>query len=204
MTVKETIIDLSDDHYNNNYTIDKAIYTNDESSMEVVATPVIEDLYYPCQEAIVQAPGAPELPSACPTGPKYSGDTINLQASPSGAVGPYHVRFWRMPAPGGSMSYGEIGTVSTISEGSSTSTSFTLYDTDLVAASGKLDAGFPDTDALGNIISLPDDSSSPLGVGKIRVATTVYDSCPTGAKSCISTCDITLGCVAPTCNFTVL
>jgi hypothetical protein len=190
MTIKETIIDLSDNYYDNN-----------ESSIE--GAPVIESLYYPCQEAIVQAPGAPELPGGCPEGLKYSGDTIGLQASPNDGIGPYHVRFWRLPAAGGSMSYGEIGSVRLVSEGSSTSTSFTLYDTDLVAASGKTNAGFPDTDVLGNITA-PNDSTAPLGIGKIRVATTVYDSCPISAKSCISTCDIALGCVAPTCNFTVM
>ena len=139
----------------------------------------------------------------CPTSPRYSGDSINLQASPSGAIGPYYVRFWRMPDVTYSMTYGEIGTVRTVSEGSSTSTSFTLFDADLVAASGNTTAGIPTTGPTGAIID-PYGGTAQLTAGKIRVATTVYDSCPTGAQSCISYCDVTLGCVAPTCNFTVI
>ena len=47
---------------------------------------------------------------------KYSGQSINLQASPDGAIGPYHVRFFRMPASGAvnALSYGEIGGARTV------------------------------------------------------------------------------------------
>jgi hypothetical protein len=188
MTIFNTIIDLSD-------------LSDNEYDPTIES---IESLTVDCGSATVEsAYGAPEAPlGGCAT-TKYSGQSINLQASPDGAVGPYHVRFWRMPASGGSMSYGEIDTVRYVSEGSSTSTSFTLYDTDLVAASGKTDAGIPSTGATG-AITAPNDSTAPLGIGKIRVATTVYDSCPVEAQSCISYCDVSLGCVAPTCNFTVI
>ncbi len=142
------------------------------------------------------------LADTCVTTTKSSGDAITLAASPSGAIGPYYVRFWRMPASGGAMSFGEIGGVRTVNEGSSTSTSFTLYDTDLVAAAGTT-AGTPtySSTTLGEIYD--PGTGNNLAAGKIRVATTVYDSCPTGGQSCIAWCDINLGCIAPTCNFTV-
>ncbi len=142
------------------------------------------------------------LADSCVTTTKSSGDTITLAASPSGAIGPYHVRFFRMPNASYAMSYGEIGSVRTITEGSSTSTNFSLSDSDLVAASGNTTAGTPVTGATGAITD-PNDSGAPIAAGYIRVATTVYDSCPTGAQSCVSYCDVALGCVAPTCNFTV-
>lgn len=191
MAVSNIVIDLSDNSYDKYYT------ENLENS--------IYDLGVTCGTVDIQAsPGAPQAPIGCGA-TKNSGESINLAAAPNGAIGPYHVRFFRMPASGGSMSFGEIGSVRNVSEGSSTSTSFTLYDTDLVAASGKTNAGTPEfsTVTLGNIID-PLDITAPLATGKIRVATTIYDSCPTGGQSCISYCDVTLGCVAPTCNFTVI
>jgi hypothetical protein len=147
------------------------------------------------------------LADTCVTSTKSSGDTITMSASPNGAVGPYYVRFWRMPATGATnaLSWSELGTTRTVTEGSTTSTSFTLYDTDLVAASGNGTAGTPVCSAttLGLLVD-PGLSGAPLDTGRIRVATTVYDSCPTGGQCCLSWCDISLGCVAPTCNFTVI
>ncbi len=182
MTIYDTIIDLS------NYA--------DQS---------IESLTVDCASVdVIAAYGAPESPIGCAS-TKYSGDSINLEAAPSGAVGPYHVRFWRMPNSSYTMAYGEIGSVRTITEGSSTSTSFSLSDSDLVAASGNSTAGTPtfSSTTLGEIVD-PFGSTAPLAAGYIRVATTVYDSCPVGAMSCISYCDVALGCVSPTCNFTVI
>jgi hypothetical protein len=140
--------------------------------------------------------------ATCFGGTKASGEAITLAATPSGAIGPYHIRFWRMPATGGAHSYGELGTVQTVSEFSSASTSFTLYDTDLVAASG-VTAGTPtySSTTLGAVYD--PGTGNDVANGNIRVATTVYDSCPTGNRSCISWCDVALGCIAPTCNFTV-
>ena len=202
MTVKDIVIDLSK-YSNDDYQLE-----NLENSMylEDSYEPTVESLYTPCGSAVVQASyGAPQAPTeACPS-VKYSGESINLASAPNGAIGPYHVRFFRMPASGAinALSYGEIGYARYVNEGSSTSTSFTLYDTDFVAASGNSTAGTPETNGTGDIIDVH-GSTAPLSIGKIRVATTVYDSCPTGSKSCISYCDITLGCVSPTCNFTVL
>lgn len=160
----------------------------------------IEDLTVPCSSVDVQyASGAPQSPIGCAS-TKYSGDSINLSASPNGAVGPYYVRFWRKSSPG---TYSEIGSVRTVTEGSSTSTSILLGDSDLVAATGDSTAGQPSTDSTG-IITDPENSTATFGAGVIRVATTIYDSCPIGAQSCTSYCDVSLGCIAPTCNFTVL
>lgn len=202
MTVSELIIDLSN-HSFHDHNNDMYIDTYD-TNHKYETNPTIEDLTVtPCPTVTVQAPGAPEMPEGGCGSTKYSGDSINLEASPNGAIGPYHVRFWRMPNVSNIMTYGEIGSVRTVSEGSSTSTNFTLYDTDLVAASGNTTAGIPTTDSTGSITD-PLDSSDPLAIGKIRVATTIYDSCPTGGQSCLSYCDVSLGCVAPTCNFTVM
>jgi hypothetical protein len=133
------------------------------------------------------------------TDTKSSGDTITLAATPSGAIGPYHVRFFRKSAPG---AYTELGTVRTIAEFDSTSTTISLVDADFTGAVGNDTAGVPTTDATGAITD-PGDGSAALGAGKIRVATTTYDSCPTGAQSCVEYCDVNLACVAPTCNFVV-
>lgn len=142
------------------------------------------------------------LAPTCTTTTKASGDDINLEAAPSGAVGPYYVRFWRKPNVTGAMAYGELGTVRTVAEGSTTGTSFALYDTDLVAASGDTTADTPTTNGTGAITE-PGTGGAPLAVGKIRVATTTFDSCPTGAQSCVEYCDVNLACIPPTCNFVV-
>jgi hypothetical protein len=138
----------------------------------------------------------------CPTSPRYSGNSINLQASPNGAIGPYYVRFWRKPTSAGSMTWQELGTTRSVSEGSSTSTSFTLYDLDVASAIGHSGALTPDSNIAGTISE--SGAAAALAVGKIRVATTIYDSCPITPQVCLSYCDVTLGCVAPTCNFTVI
>lgn len=135
----------------------------------------------------------------CFGGTKSSGDDVTLTASPNGAVGPYYVRFWRKSAPG---AYTELGSVRTVSEGSSTSTTITLTDADLTGAVGDGTAGDPTTGSTGTITD-PEDSGATFGAGVLRVATTTYDSCPTGAMSCVEYCDVSLACVAPTCNFVV-
>ncbi len=179
MTVSEMIIDLSQDVYN------------------------IENLTVACQDVTVEsAPGAPEHPSSC--GPvKYSGNSINLEAAPNDGIAPYHVRFWRKPTSSGIMSWQEVGTVRTVSvDGGTTSDSFTLYDLDISSAIGHSGALTPTSDTAGNISE--SGATASLDAGKIRVAMTLYDSCPTEPQICLSYCDVTLGCVAPTCNFTVI
>lgn len=182
MTVSEMIIDLSED----------------------IIEPRIGHLSTSCQDVTVEsAPGAPQAPiGGCAT-TKYSGNSINLQASPDSAIAPYHVRFWRKPTSTGAMAWEELGTTRTVYvDGGMTSTSFTLYDLDVASAVGDTGALTPDSDTAGNITE--SGTIATLAIGKIRVATTVYDSCPTVPQVCLSYCDITLGCVAPTCNFTVI
>jgi hypothetical protein len=100
MTIRNIVIDLS--NYNNDdYPLE---YLENYTYVDNNSVPIIESLI-PCGSVSVQSSyGAPQAPLGCgPT--KYSGNSINLQASPNGAVGPYYVRFWRMPAVSGAMSY---------------------------------------------------------------------------------------------------
>jgi hypothetical protein len=140
---------------------------------------------------------------SCFEGMKSSGDDVTLKASPDGAVGPYFVRFWRKSAPG---AYAEIGGGPiTVNEGSNTSYTFELTDSDLTGAVGDATAGAPivdDEPSTGEITD-PENSNATFGAGILRVATTTYDSCPTGARGCVEYCDVSLACVAPTCNFVV-
>lgn len=193
MTVKDIVIDLSE-------------YSDDGYSTENLEDYTYESIesLIPCGSVSVEsAYGAPELPiGGCAT-TKYSGYSINLQSSPDDAVAPYFVRFWRKPTSAGVMAWQEIGSVRTVfTDGGTVSDSFTLYDLDVASAIGQIGALTPGTDTAGNITE--SGATASLAVGKIRVATTVYDSCPTTPKVCLSYCDVTLGCFAPTCNFTVL
>ena len=138
----------------------------------------------------------------CGGSPKAESDTVTLTATPADGTGPYHVRFWRKPNAAGAMTYGELGVARTVSEGSTTSTSFTIFDTDFVAAVGDGTADTPTTDTTGAITD-PATSGAALATGSIRVATTIYDSCPTTPGTCVDWCDVVLSCVPPTCNFVV-
>lgn len=142
------------------------------------------------------------LSDSCSTATKASGQTITLQAAPNSAVAPYHVRFWRKPTSGGTMSWQEVGTVRTVTvDGGTTSDSFTLYDLDVASALGDSTAGVLTSSTSGAISETT--AAFTLSVGKIRVATTVFDSCPVTPMTCVTSCDVNLACVAPTCNFTV-
>lgn len=203
MTVSEVIIDLSEygypEHsYDSNIIVGPG-YIEDMTYIGDIV-PEIESLTVsPCPVVIVQAPGAPEPPTGCTSTVKYEGNTIALQATPRNGTGPYYVRFWRKSASG---PYTELGTVRTVVEDTATTYNIVLTDSDIVGAVGDSTAGAP-TIGAGGYITDPEDSSAPFTAGKIRVAVTMYDSCPTTPKTCISYCDVSLGCLAPVCNFTV-
>ena len=145
--------------------------------------------------------GIYSMADSCRTAPYSEGSTVSLVAGPLGGTGPYNVRFWRKPNASGGMTYSELGTTQTCAEGATVGTSFVLYDTDFVAASGQSTATIPITSTSGAISE--GSTTVSLAAGKIRVATTIYDSCPTTPQTCVTYCDINLVCAAPTCNFVV-
>jgi hypothetical protein len=198
MTVKDMIIDLSKYSDDDHSVEDLENYTYIDNN----SVPTIESLIE-CGSVDVQAAyGAPQAPVSCGA-TKYSGNTINLQSTPDSGIGPYTVRFWKK-AGGTGGTYSLVGTPHyPVTEGNAVTESFVLNDFDVSSATGDTTAGDPTSDDVGIIID-PFGGGKPLAVAKIRVATTVADSCPIGPKICISYCDVTLGCVAPTCNFTVL
>lgn len=143
--------------------------------------------------------GIRSMAPTCVTTTKASGQSVTLAATPSGAIGPYSVRFWRKSAPG---AYTELGSVRIVAEGGSTSTVIALVDADVSGAIGDGTAGVPTTGSTGTITD-PEDTSLALSAGKIRVATTTFDSCSPTPQSCIEYCDVNLACIPPTCNFVV-
>ena len=156
----------------------------------------------------------------CAAGLKGSGPgdaPVNLVASPNGGVGPYTVNFYIKRNTelyflmGNGLGTPALGTVTgtnsqTVAEGSSTTTyTYKLIDSDVVAATGDDAAGIPTTDTTGAVTD-PADTTAALAAGQIRFATTTVDSCVVGAggpKYCIEWCDVTISCAAPTCNFVV-
>lgn len=112
----------------------------------------------------------------CPIAPKYSGDTVTLNATPKDGIGPYNVVFKKgiyiidpsrlesLPNP-----------VTGVAENTLITRVFTLDDVDVASATG----------------------------GTIDFSVYIEDSCPTGPMTCTKTCTITIGCIAPVCNFTV-
>jgi hypothetical protein len=197
MTEKDIVIDLS--KYSDDYQLENL---ENYTYMEDNSEPIIESLI-PCGSVDVEAAyGAPQQPVGCGS-TKYSGNTINLQATPNGGIGPYRVRFWKK-AGGTGGTFSLVGTTHyPVTEGDAVTESFVLNDFDVSSATGDTTAGDPTSDDVG-IIADPFGGGASLAAAKIRVATTVADSCPIEPKICISYCDVTLGCVAPTCNFTVL
>lgn len=197
MTTRDIVIDLSK-YSEEDYSVENLEnYTYNNNSLASIESLIT------CGSVDVQAAyGAPQQPIGCGS-TKYSGNTINLQATPNDGVGPYVVRFWKK-AGGTGGTYSLVGsTHSPVTEGNAVTESFVLNDFDVSSATGDTTAGAPTSDNVGIIIE-PFGGGASLAPAKIRVATTVADSCPIGPKICISYCDVTLGCVAPTCNFTVL
>lgn len=138
----------------------------------------------------------------CSTATKASGDVITLAAAPNGGIGPYTVRFWRKAGGTGGV-YSLVGTTKTsVTEATTVTETITLNDFDVSSATGDTTAGAPTVSTSGTITD-PFGGTATLSSGKIRVATTTTDLCPTGIQTCVEYCDVNLACVAPTCNFVV-
>lgn len=116
----------------------------------------------------------------CPITPKYSGDTVTLQATPKDGIGPYNVTFKKG-----------------------------IYTIDSSRLTDEL--GNPTTNptsgALENIqitrVYTLDDADIATSAGTIDFSVIISDSCPTVPQTCEDHCIISIGCVAPVCNFTV-
>ncbi len=146
--------------------------------------------------------GIYSMTPTCTASTKASGQTITLAAAPDGGVGPYTVRFWRK-AGGTGGTYSLVGTTkNSVTEATTVTESITLNDFDISSATGDTTAGAPTVNTAGTI-SDPFGGTAALANGKIRVATTTTDLCPTGIQTCVEYCDVNLACVAPTCNFVV-
>lgn len=118
-------------------------------------------------------------PSACPITPKYSGDTVTLKATPKDGIGPYYVEFQKNgvlidPSRLGGTNPG-TSQLYDVLENVSITREYTLDDLDVSTSGGTID-----------------------------FSVYMSDSCPTIAQTCTDTCTITIGCIAPVCNFTVI
>jgi hypothetical protein len=120
--------------------------------------------------------GESESSAVCPTTPKYSGDTVTLEATPRDGIGPYYIEF-RMKglALPGNDPLGRPYTISSVVENTTVIRTYELDDLDI---------------------------SSAL-TGTIEFSVYMYDSCPITPMTCTESCTIDIGCVAPVCNFTV-
>lgn len=114
--------------------------------------------------------------TTCPTVPKYSGDTVTLEATPRDGTGPYYVEF-RINGDtiGTSRLTGGTNPISGALEDIPVVRTYTLDDLDI---------------------------SSAL-TGTIEFSVFISDSCPIEPMTCAESCIIDIGCVAPVCNFTV-
>lgn len=160
MTVPEMIIDLSED----------------------IIEPRIEDLSIDCnnpaisQVVVESAPGAPQAPVGCPVTPKYSGNTVTLQATPANGIRPYIVTFKK--------------------------DGVTIDPSRLGALSNPI-TGAPEDVQITRVYTLNDLDVSSALTGSITFSVEISDSCPITPMTCSSECVVTLGCIAPVCNFTV-
>lgn len=120
--------------------------------------------------------GQPISLATCPTVTKYSGDTLTLEATPKDGTGPYYVEF---------MKNGEA-----------------------ILGNDPLDRPYTIPSAIENetitrIYILDDEDIRTALLGTINFSVYTEDSCPTGPQTCTESCIITIGCMAPVCNFTV-
>ena len=164
----------------NNY-YDNSIVTEVE---QYALEPIIEYLpSIPCPTVTIEAaiPGAPQA-GTCPGSPKYSGDPVQLRATPNGGIGPYLVEFYKDEVP---ISFSRL----TIPLGGITDNPTTK-------------SIIENTEVGGTYILDDIDVANAVG-GLMNFSVYIEDSCPTGPMNCASTCTISVGCVAPVCNFLV-
>lgn len=135
----------------------------------------IIDLTIPCETVTVQPPGAPQAPGSCPS-TKYSGDNVTLQSTPDGGIGPYYVVFLKDDV---------------------------TIDPSRLAGLDNPIIDAPEGVQITRVYSLNDLDISSAISGTLKFSVYIEDKCPIGSQSCQSDCIISVGCVAPVCNFTV-
>lgn len=138
--------------------------------------------------------------AACSTIVYADRDPVTLTANPDTGTAPYTVRFWRRSTT----AYTNVGTATAAVDGDTVSTSFSMSDVLIAGALGDGAAMVPDSvnTSTGAVIDSV-TTAATIAAGTIRLAVTTIDSCPTGAKTCVEWCDISLACPAPVCNFVV-
>jgi hypothetical protein len=120
--------------------------------------------------------GVSTLVLTCPSGLKYSGNTITLKATPKDGIGPYYVVFRKN---GVTIDPSRLGGL----------------DNPIINA--------PENTEITRIYTLNDADIAGATTGTIDFSVYMEDSCPTGSRTCAQTCTITIGCLAPICNFVV-
>jgi len=117
-----------------------------------------------------------ELAPTCPTVPKFSGDDVTLQATPRDGIGPYYVEFRKDDVAIDPSRLGGLDNpILSAPEDIQITRVYTLNDADIAGAVG----------------------------GFIKFTVFISDSCPTGGLICTEDCFVSIGCVAPVCNFIV-
>ncbi len=139
-------------------------------------------------------------------GPKGSGDTVTLTANPLGGVAPYDVRFWRSntgaaPTQTGITNPNYLAST----ENTPVSATYLITDIDVAAAVGSTTAALPSAVSVTDGVITLAGAVATLSAGSIRFYTSIVDSCAGsgGRGTCAQYADVTLACVAPTCNFVV-
>lgn len=120
--------------------------------------------------------GESKSSAMCPTTPKYSGDTVTLEATPRDGIGPYDVVF---------IMNGDI------------------IDSPKLTGGTNPITGAPENVPIIRTYTLDDLDISLALTGTIEFSVQVSDSCPIEPMSCTESCTIDIGCMAPVCNFTV-
>ena len=135
-------------------------------------------------EGTIQATSIISLTPTCPGGSKIVGNTITLNAGPTGGIAPYTVTFYKKINTGAQT---QIGQATGVAEGGPITAppTYVVLSSDVTGATG--DAG----------------ASPILAAGKIRIITTATDSCPAGIGGPATNteiCDISLACATPIAN----